>query len=290
MNLIGNKYILLDKINEGAFGSVYRAKHKRTGQLVAVKLEHTTTSSSSSSSSSSLSSSSSSSSLSSSLKNEAKIYQYLNNIPGFPQLKSFGTTTTTTTEQKQHYLVTELLGDSLATVIHRAVVLPVATICQFGIQMITLLQQLHDKQLLHRDIKPSNFVFGLEPTNTTQLYLIDFGFSKRYDYDGVHIPATSITYIIGSLNYVSVNIHNGIEPSRRDDMESCVYIILTMLMRGNLAWFHTTDKQAIYTLKQHLLDEPWVPNCIKHMLRHLRQLTFEEAPNYAYLIGLLSNK
>lgn len=275
MNLIGNKYILLDKINEGAFGSVYRAKHKRTGQMVAVKLEHITTSSSSSSSSCS------------SLKNEAKIYQYLNNTPGFPQLKSFGSIIIAEQKQKQHYLVTELLGDSLATVIRRAVVLPVATVFQFGIQMITLLQQLHEKQLLHRDVKPSNFVFGLEPTNVHKMHLIDFGFSKRYDYDGAHIIPAGITHIIGSLNYVSVHVHEGIEPSRRDDLESCVYILLAMLMRGNLPWFHTTDKQAMYTLKQRLLDEPWVPDCIKHMLHHLRQLTFEEAPNYAYLIGLL---
>ena len=37
--ILANKYELLEKLNEGSFGQVYKAKHVRTGQLVAVKIE-----------------------------------------------------------------------------------------------------------------------------------------------------------------------------------------------------------------------------------------------------------
>ena len=39
MSLIGNKYKLLEKIGEGAFGSIYKGENIRTKELVAVKVE-----------------------------------------------------------------------------------------------------------------------------------------------------------------------------------------------------------------------------------------------------------
>ena len=68
--MIANKYILLEKINEGSFGSVFKAENNRTKEIVAIKFENK-------------------SEQIKSLKNEAKIYQYLGRLDGFPQLKMF---------------------------------------------------------------------------------------------------------------------------------------------------------------------------------------------------------
>ena len=67
--ILSNKYELLDKLNSGSFGTVYKAKNIRTGELVAIKIERGP--------------------IINSLRNEARIYQYLLKEPGFPKLKWF---------------------------------------------------------------------------------------------------------------------------------------------------------------------------------------------------------
>lgn len=258
--MLVNKYKLLEKINEGSFGSVYKAENIMTKELVAIKLE-------------------TKSEDIRSLKNEAKIYQYLGNLDGIPRIKIFGTT------NNMNYLVIDLLGDSLDNVIKYYKALSLKTVLLLGIQIIKRIQSLHDKYLLHRDIKPTNFIFGCG-NETNKLFLVDFGLTKRYDYDGKHIEETKIRNIIGSPNFVSLNVHNHIEPSRRDDLESCIYIILTMLF-GKLEWFNKTDMDTIIDLKKHILCIDEVPSFIKIMLHYVREMKFDEKPDYDYLINLL---
>ena len=58
--IISKKYELIEKLNEGSFGTVYKAKNIITGDQVAIKIEYKTNNN-----------------MVNSLKNEAKIYQYL---------------------------------------------------------------------------------------------------------------------------------------------------------------------------------------------------------------------
>jgi serine/threonine protein kinase len=154
-----------------------------------------------------------------------------------------------------------------------------------GIQIIKRIESLHNKLLLHRDIKPSNFLFGIENDNN-KLYLVDLGMAKRYDYDGKHIIKKYIKNIIGSPNYVSLNVHNNIEPSRRDDVESCIYVILTMLL-GKLEWFNKDNLSEIIELKRKIILIDEVPSFIKIMLYYVREMKFDEKPDYNYLVGLM---
>jgi len=159
--MIANKYNLIDKISEGSFGTVFRAENIRTKDIVAIKFENK-------------------SEQIKSLKNEAKIYQYLGKLNGFPQIKTFGTT------NKVNYLVMDLLGNSLVSIITYYKALCLKTVLVLGIQIIKRIQSFHEKYLLHRDIKPSNFLFG-QDADTNKLYLVDFGFAKRYNFNGKHI-------------------------------------------------------------------------------------------------------
>ena len=258
--MISNKYNLIEKISEGSFGSVFKAENIRTKENVAIKFEIKIDNLKS-------------------LKNEAKIYQYLGKINGFPQLKMFGTT------DKVNYLVIDLLGKSLSNTILYFNKLSLKTTLLIGIQIINRIKVLHENQLLHRDIKPSNFLFGLEK-DTTKLYLVDFGFSKRYIYNGNHIQEKKITKILGSPNFVSLNIHNHIEPSRRDDLESCIYIVLTMLL-GKLVWFDKSDLNDIYKLKEQIILSEEVPTFIKILLNYVRKMKFVETPDYNYIINII---
>jgi serine/threonine protein kinase len=258
--MISNKYNLIEKISEGSFGSVFKGENIRTKENVAIKFEIKIDNLKS-------------------LKNEAKIYQYLGKINGFPQLKMFGTT------DKVNYLVIDLLGKSLSNTILYFNKLSLKSTLLIGIQIINRIKVLHENQLLHRDIKPSNFLFGLEK-DTTKLYLVDFGFSKRYTYNGNHIQEKKITKILGSPNFVSLNIHNHIEPSRRDDLESCIYIMLSMLF-GKLVWFDKSDLNDIYKLKEQIILSEEVPTFIKILLNYVRKMKFDETPDYNYIINII---
>ena len=256
--MISNKYRLIQKLSQGQFGIIYKAENIRTNEFVAIKFE-------------------TKQSITKTLKNEAKIYQYLGKQNGFPQLKWYGT------EEKYTYLVIDLLGLTLSDIITRYKKLSLKTTLILGIQIISRIQLLHNKCLLHRDIKPNNFLFGLNK-QTNKLFLLDFGFSKRYDYNGKHISEKKITSIIGSPNFVSLNVHNNIEPSRRDDLESCIYVIIYMLY-GNLDWFGK-NMNTMADLKLQLTNKMEF-SFLKHMLEYVRSISFDEKPNYNLLIHLL---
>ena len=258
--MIARKYKLIEKINEGSFGSIFKAENIRTKEMVAIKFENK-------------------SEQIKSLKNEARIYQYLGKLNGFPQLKTFGTT------GDVNYLVIDLLGNSLIDII-KYNSLSLDSVLVLGIQIIQRIQSLHNNCLLHRDIKPSNFVFG-NKDYTNKLYLIDLGFAKRYDYNGKHIEEKNITHIVGTLNFVSINVHNYIEPSRRDDIESCIYVILTMLL-GDLEWFKETDINKMVLLKENIINDDKIPIFIKNMLSYIRSIEFDATPDYDYIISLIN--
>lgn len=266
--ILSNKYELLEKLNSGSFGTVYKAKHVRTGELVAVKIEQN--------------------GLTNSLKNEAKVYQYLLKESGFPKLKWFNK------EDQLTYLVVDLLVCSLTTLVKMKGTLLYKVILQIGIQMIKRVETLHGKYMLHRDIKPDNFMLD----RAKNLCLIDFGLCKRYDYDGTHIEEKQITSIIGSVNFVSLNVHRGIEPSRRDDIESCIYIILYLLQNGELPWFKLKVKEKEINMNKivYLKEQLTNPNdhslspFIKEMFLKTRKLAFNESPNYGELINILENE
>ena len=121
--------------------------------------------------------------------------------------------------------------------------------------------------------------------STNKLFLIDFGFCKRYNYDGEHIEQGSISKMIGTPNFVSINVHKGVEPSRRDDIESCIYIMIYMLF-GKLFWEKEIDSKKMCFKKEQLTntEKPLIPDFLKQMLIYVRALDFDECPDYEEII------
>jgi len=252
--IVFNKYRVLEPINRGSYGTVYKGKNIRTGELVAIKMEAKTDTSL--------------------LPNEAKLYIYLSNIVGIPEAKWFGA------QGDKHVLVMNLLDDSLTKRKTRSGPMEWNAVANIGIQMIKRLQSIHEKELVHRDVKPDNWLFKGDV-----LYLIDFGFCKRYQLaDGSHVPWKQTSNIIGTLNYVSVNVHAREEPSRRDDLESVVYILMYLLEAEGLPWENVSDPDMVAEMKMRMDSVPWE---LRDMLTYIRQLRFDEYPDYAWLLRRL---
>ncbi|CDW77079.1 ck1 family protein kinase [Stylonychia lemnae] len=105
------------------------------------------------------------------------------------------------------------------------------------VSMITVVQQLHNSGYIHRDIKPSNFMM-----KDGKVYIIDFGLSKQYLKDGVHCDQLEqIQQLKGSPFFASLNSHNLIDISRRDDLESLAYTFLYII--NLLPWVNKQDMQ-----------------------------------------------
>jgi len=254
-NLILNKYKLLETIGEGSFGLIYKGVNARTSELVAVKVE-------------------SISSGSKLLKNESKIYQYLNNVVGVPKVRCFGT------DSVNNYMVLDLLGESLEVVKQKKGCFSLKLVLQIGTQIIILLRGLHDHGFIHRDIKPDNFLLGLG-SKSSRIHLIDFGFCRPYLVNGTHIPNKTTSNLIGTLNFASVYAHDLNELSRRDDLISLGYMLLYFL-NGSLEWELERNRDFIKSMKLNLGND----SVILKYLHSVMNLEFSQMPKYDLYLEL----
>lgn len=255
MELINNKYLLLNKIGKGSFGSIYKGQNIRTNEFVAIKVEKIIDKLKL-------------------LKNESRVYQHLNSCDCVPQVKWFGKDNT------YYYMVINLLGDSLQDLILKTHKFSLVLTLKIGIKIITILKTIHEKGLVHRDIKPDNFLFGINQIN--HLYLIDFGFCKSYLEGDQHIKIKTVNGLIGSKNYASIMAHNKIELSRRDDLESLCYMLIYFIS-GDLPWNNENDETKIINLKDKIMYSKKYPSVLLDFLEYIRKMEFDEKPNY-YLI------
>jgi len=259
MDLINKKYLLIEKIGSGTFGSIYKGQNIRTKEFVAIKVESIINSFKL-------------------LKNETNIYQYLIGCEGIPTIKWYGK------DNINYYMVINLLGKSLKDLINENKPISLLLTLKIGIQILNILMIIHDKGLVHRDIKPDNFLFGIN-NDFNKITLIDFGLCKTYlNKDREHNKIKQTNNLIGSYNYASIMSHKRLELSRRDDLESLCYILL-YLCSGSLPWNNLSNEKEIILLKYYIIcDNKYkYPLLLIDFLKYVRLMKFEETPNY-YLI------
>lgn len=150
---VGGKYRLTKKLGSGAFGEVFLGTNVKTGEKVAVKLEHLTMKFPQ-------------------LVYEAMFYKMLKDGAGIPKIYWYGV------EGDYNVMVMELMGPSLEHLLQRNGT-QLKTVLIAADQIISRLEYMHKMGFIHRDVKPENFLIGSAKKRGT-LFVIDFGLAKRY--------------------------------------------------------------------------------------------------------------
>ena len=258
-----NKYETHERIGFGNFGCVYKGSHKKTREPVAIKIE-------------------SSRSPVKLLRNETTILNYLSNhgCKNVPSVFWYGL------YMDNLCLVMTLYDCSLFDYIQKKK-LTENQIHSIMKKCIDIIEIIHNNFVLHRDIKPQNIMI-----KEGDLFLIDFGFSSFYiGDDGNHIPYNdTLQNIIGSPKYISYNIHNGIEYSRRDDLISLGYLWIFLLC-GELPWdnLRKTDNKEGYC-ETSIFHEKNIQRKSMKSLENISSLFLESFPSvvnymkYGYLL------
>eukprot|EP00041_Stephanoeca_diplocostata_P032056 m.1015774 g.1015774 ORF g.1015774 m.1015774 type:complete len:339 (+) comp24077_c0_seq36:244-1260(+) len=209
---VGGKYKLRRKIGSGSFGQIFLAENILTREEVAVKLEECGKDGRPQ------------------LPGEAAVLQALARGHGFPRVRWSGM------DGEFYVVAMDLLGlslEDLFNVCHRT--FSVHTTARLAVQILSRLEYMHGKAFIHRDVKPENFL--LDYATGQEVNVIDFGLATAYR-DGhtrQHIAYRSGIPLAGTARYASINAHNGIAQTRRDDLEALGYMLLYFL-RGRLPW------------------------------------------------------
>lgn len=269
---VGGHYRVGRRIGSGSFGEIHMGTDLKTDEEVAIKIESSTTKHPQ-------------------LFLESKLLSQLCEGVGIPKVRYSGN------EGGYNVMVMDLLGPSLEDLFNfcsRKFTLK--TVLLLAEQMLARIEFIHKQHYIHRDIKPDNFLMGLGKQGNL-VYLIDFGLAKQYrdPLTKKHIPYRENKSLTGTARYASVNTHQGIEQSRRDDLESLGYVLM-YFNRGSLPWqgLKAVNKRQKYEkIREKKLATSIEELCqgypieFANYINICRSFKFDESPNYELLKGLM---
>ncbi len=140
-----------------------------------------------------------------------------------------------------HYIVMELLNESLRDRLKRTGKLSAAKALVIIKTIANALFYAHNKNIIHRDIKPDNIMFRPDETPV----LVDFGIARALDLS-THLTMTGVR--VGTPYYMSTEQCKGEELDGRSDIYS-LGIVLFELLTGDVPYKSETPTGVIY---QHL--------------------------------------
>ena len=153
---------------------------------------------------------------------------------------------------------------------------------------------------MHNDLKLDNVLIGLKDPKV--IYLIDFGISTKFLHDdGSHTEKKFYDRFAGNFMFSSLNGISKASLSRRDDLQSLIYMLLFLSNAGKLPWSDFAKKfkgrnmsfddylqerlEVTYTKK--VLD--MCPSKIKQQLKNSIMLRYHEKPNYEEFTEVLKD-
>jgi len=244
-------YTLDRLINSGAFGAVYRAYHKETSEVVAVKILHRDHDT-----------------MDEEVMNEVTILRDLqtskSNSSNIVQLIDFFI------DEDNMHIVQQLAegGDLADKLLQGEESYSEGEARNIMVQLLNVVRKLHvEHKITHRDIKPDNILY--DNSTDKNIILCDFG-SASYLSD--YYETGALSEHIGSMPYMAPEIINCAEEyDEAIDMWSIGCTLFVLLM-GYQAFEGNTREETIENIiscSYDVDDEPIWENCISNEAKEL---------------------
>jgi serine/threonine protein kinase len=208
--IIGDRYLILDRLGEGGMAVVYTARDEKLGRVVAIKLLHQHYADDQN--------------IRQRFELEAQAVSALDH-PNIVKVFDYSGT-----KSQQLWIVTELLKGQNVSAFSRSFdtnqVHSIIGAC-IGREMCKALDHAHSKEIVHRDIKPENIMV----TEIGQIKLMDFGIAKNLHKNSV----TQTGAFMGSPSYMSPEQVRGKGIDHRCDIYS-LGVLLYELLTGKLPY------------------------------------------------------
>ena len=204
--LVIDRYVILERLGEGAMGRVFKAQHRLMGRIVALKLIAPQYASRTSSVAR--------------FRRELRLIGRLDHphIIRAYDANQIGSS---------FYLVMEYVGGrSLDRVLESQGSLPPDEVIDYAAQAALGLEHAHSQGIVHRDVKPSNLLL----TDDRQIKLLDLGLGNLVDADDQTSFATAAGSAVGTIDFMSPEQASGAGVDGRSDcfgLGCTMYVLLT---------------------------------------------------------------
>ena len=224
-----DNYKIINKLGKGSFGSVYKVKHKITGEIRAMKIIKNTSISDNDGMVN---------------KKFLKEIQVLRDLEHPNIIKIFEYYI----DNKYHYIISELLtGGELYEAILKFQKFNEKKAAYIMKQILSALNYLHSKGIVHRDIKPENIL--VQKTNKKNkndmdeinIKLIDFGASNFFKENEI------LTLKVGSPYYIAPEVLNKCYNEKCDIWSAGV--VLYVMLTGNFPFIGKTSQKLFENIK-----------------------------------------
>lgn len=234
-------YTLEEKIGDGGFGDVFRARDINTGMEVAIKCSRADAAET---------------------KLKDREQRFMREVsclsklrhPGIVQIFEYGTLP----EDGTLYLVMEFVcGLTLETLIKRDAPYSFVAASDIILQVLDALAEAHNQGIVHRDLKPANIMLVRQGLRTNVVKLLDFGIAKAFD--GTEPDLTSQNFQngagFGTPQYMPPEQFYGKKVGPHSDLYA-VALVFYELLTGKQAFSGKTLSEIIEKQLKQFPDIP----------------------------------
>jgi serine/threonine protein kinase/tetratricopeptide (TPR) repeat protein len=243
-------YCVLEKIEEGGMGIIYKAEDTKLKRRVALKfLPHKLTSDEEARQR---------------FKREARAAAALNH-PNIVTVYEIGE------HEGQVFIAMEYVDGKTLKELISANPLPITQVIDIAAQIAEGLSAAHAKDIVHRDIKPQNILIDKEG----RVKILDFGLAKLKGVSSL----TKESSILGTVHYMSPEQTMGREVDHRTDIWS-LGVVLYEMLTGELPFKGDYEQAVIYSI---LNENPRFPasmqKCIPIPMENIIAKLLEKSPD-----------
>lgn len=195
-------YEVLQTLGSGGMGTVYLARHRESGEQVALKVLAPEMSRDKG--------------FRERFRREIAALEMLRNKHVVQLLDS-----SNDDEPLLYYAMEYVEGENLADRLKRVRRIPWQEVIEISVQICAALKAAHDAGVVHRDLKPSNLMI----TKDGLVKLTDFGVARLFAARQITLPDT----VIGTAEFMSPEQAGGQQADKRSDLYSLGAVIYAML-------------------------------------------------------------